>query len=194
MSLVLEALRRQQAEREQDPAAVMLMHAGRRQRTRLWPIVLTCALLLNAGVFAWIFIARSDGTGAPAETVHAGETAPPGPVAAAAAAPADPAVVEPVAAIPEPVPEPAPAQPMRVIVERLPLGSLPAGVRNRFPGIAFSTHIYAEDPTLRAIVANGERLQEGDRVRDMLIREITEDGVVLEFENYLVEVPVFTDW
>ena len=45
-----------------------------------------------------------------------------------------------------------------------------------------------------AIVANGTRLQEGDQVAGMTIREINEFGVVLEFESYLVDVPVFTDW
>jgi hypothetical protein len=80
------------------------------------------------------------------------------------------------------------------VFERVTLDALPAAARERFPGIAISTHVYAQDPAMRAIIANGVRLQEGDRVAGLLIREINEDGVVLEFENYLVEVPVFTDW
>jgi general secretion pathway protein B len=71
---------------------------------------------------------------------------------------------------------------------------LPSAARARFPGIVFSTHIYAEDADLRAIVANGQRLREGERVRGLRIREITETGVVLAFEDYLVEVPIVTDW
>ena len=47
---------------------------------------------------------------------------------------------------------------------------------------------------MRAIVVNGERLQEGSQVNGLTIREINEFGVVLEFESYLVDVPVFTDW
>lgn len=77
---------------------------------------------------------------------------------------------------------------------RVSLASLPADARRRFPGIAFSTHIWSEDPELRAIVANGERRREGERVRGLTIHEITETGVVMAFERYLVEVPLAADW
>jgi hypothetical protein len=57
-----------------------------------------------------------------------------------------------------------------------------------------STHIYSEDPALRAVVANGTRRREGERVRGLTIARIEAEAVVVEFENYLVEIPVFTDW
>ena len=47
---------------------------------------------------------------------------------------------------------------------------------------------------LRAVVANGTRLQEGDRLNDVTVEEITEDGVIVAFENYLVEIPVIESW
>jgi hypothetical protein len=77
---------------------------------------------------------------------------------------------------------------------RLALRELPADARGRFPGLAFSTHVYSEHADLRAVVANGQRLIEGDRIQGVQIDEITETGVVLAFERFLVEVPVFTDW
>jgi hypothetical protein len=80
------------------------------------------------------------------------------------------------------------------VLERVTLDALPADARARFPGIVISTHVYAEDPDLRAIVVNGARLQEGNRVAGLTIREIGPDGVAVEFENYVVEVPIFTDW
>jgi len=80
------------------------------------------------------------------------------------------------------------------VLERVTLDALPADARARFPGIVISTHVYAEDPDLRAIVVNGARLQEGDQVAGLSIREIGPDGVAVEFENYVVEVPIFTDW
>jgi hypothetical protein len=89
----------------------------------------------------------------------------------------------------QPVPEPVVQR-----VTRLALQDLPADVRRRFPGIAFSTHIYAEDRDLRAVVANGQRLTEGDRIRGLMIEEISESGVLLSFEDYLVDVPLITDW
>jgi hypothetical protein len=98
----------------------------------------------------------------------------------------------PAAAVPPPaVPVPAP-EVRRVI--RLSLQDLPADARRRFPGIAFSTHIYAEDRDLRAVVANGQRLTEGDTVRGLTIEEISATGVVLAFESYLVDVPLVADW
>jgi len=80
------------------------------------------------------------------------------------------------------------------VLERVSLDALPADARARFPGIVISTHVYAEDPDLRAIVVNGTRLQEGDQVVGLTIREIGPDGVAVEFENYVVDVPIFTDW
>jgi hypothetical protein len=77
---------------------------------------------------------------------------------------------------------------------RVSLEDLPSAVRRRLPGLAFSTHIYAEDADLRAVVANGRRLQEGDRIRGVEILEINEGGVLLAFEGYRVQVPMITDW
>ena len=74
------------------------------------------------------------------------------------------------------------------------LDRLPADVRSRLPGLAFSTHVYAEDRDLRAVVANGRRLTEGDSLRGVTVNEITETGVVLAFDGYLVEVPVVVSW
>jgi len=208
MSLVLDALRRQQAEQEPGAAVTLALAAEHRHRQRMWIAVLAVALMLNAAVLAWIFIGRDAGMSAGPDTTPQPATAPTQP-AAPTASEVVPAAPEPTTAgatspaadtAPTPTPPaaapapPSPEPPLRVIVERLPLDALPGSVRARFPGIAFSTHVYAADPSLRAIVANGERLQEGERVRGLLIREITETGVVFEFENYLVEVPVFTEW
>lgn len=223
MSLVLEALRKQQAASDPTAAVALALVTEQRRRQRTWIALLAMALLLNAAVFAWLFRDRLIGLPEPAAPV-AGQAAAPEPTTivtetppgatpalplaadqAQAAAPLDAsqagataagtaaALPGPAAAVP-PAPAPAPIPPPARVIERIAFENLPAGPRSRFPGIAFSTHIYAEDPSLRAIVANGQRLQEGDRVADLLIREIAENGIVLEFEDYLVEVPVFTDW
>lgn len=75
-----------------------------------------------------------------------------------------------------------------------PVSSLPAEQRRRFPSLTFSTHIYADDADLRAIVVNGTRLQEGDRLENLRLEEITEDGAVFRFENRLVSVSVLDAW
>jgi len=221
MSLVLEALRKQQAASDPTAAVALALVTEQRRRQRTWIVLLAMALLLNAAVFAWLFRDRLIGLPEPAAPV-AGQAAAPEPTTivtetppgatpalplaadqAQAAAPLDASQAGATAAVtPAPLPgpaaavaaAPAPLPPPARVIERIAFEDLPAGPRSRFPGIAFSTHIYAEDPALRAIVANGQRLQEGDRVADLLIREIAENGIVLEFEDYLVEVPVFTDW
>jgi hypothetical protein len=60
--------------------------------------------------------------------------------------------------------------------------------------LAFSTHIYAEDASLRAVVANGRRLTEGDSIQGVRLERITATGALVRFENYLVEIPVIADW
>jgi general secretion pathway protein B len=78
--------------------------------------------------------------------------------------------------------------------ERIALSELPSSARAGFPGLAFSTHIFADDPALRAVVINGTRRTEGELVEGMTIEEITEGGVVLHFGEYLVEISVLESW
>lgn len=75
-----------------------------------------------------------------------------------------------------------------------PLSSLPEPMRRRFPMLTFSTHIYAEEPDLRAVVVNGRRLVEGDRLGELRLERITEDGAVFLFEGREVEVGVLEAW
>ena len=83
---------------------------------------------------------------------------------------------------------PAPA------AEPVPVSSLPDAQRRRFPNLEFSTHIYADDAALRAIVVNGSRLEEGDRLQNLVLSQITEDGGVCRFEGRLVSVSVLDGW
>jgi general secretion pathway protein B len=87
-----------------------------------------------------------------------------------------------------------PAQRPASAGEPVALSSLPMEQKRRFPGLVFSTHIYAEEADLRAIVVNGIRLQEGDRVENLRLEEITEEGAVFAFENQLVSVSVLETW
>jgi len=80
------------------------------------------------------------------------------------------------------------------VAEPQPVSSLPSGQRQRFPTLEFSTHIYADDADLRAIVVNGSRLQEGDRLGSLRLQEITEEGAVFRFEDRLVSVSVLDAW
>jgi general secretion pathway protein B len=102
-----------------------------------------------------------------------------------------PGEVTPIPATPDrvPVAAAAPETPATTTLARLP-----DNVRRDFPELTFSTHIYADDPELRAVVVNGVRLTEGDRLENLVVHEITEDGAVFSFDGYLVEVPVLETW
>jgi general secretion pathway protein B len=78
--------------------------------------------------------------------------------------------------------------------EPVPVSSLPGSQRQRFPDLEFSTHVYADDADLRAIVVNGTRLLEGDRLGNLRLHEITEEGAVFRFEDRLVSVSVLDAW
>ncbi|MEQ8859576.1 MAG: general secretion pathway protein GspB [Pseudomonadales bacterium] len=204
MSFVLEALKKQEAQGDPDAAVSLARQTAYRQRYRLWMGLFGVAMALNAVVLFWVFglplLRSADAPAGPAPAAAAldgpppaGADAAPRPSAPAGADPAVPGTGEPAAAAepavaPRPEPRPAP-RPIPVTLDRLP-----DDARTRFPGIAFSTHIYAEDADLRAIVANGQRLQEGDRIRGLEILAITETGVVLRFERYDVTVPIVGEW
>jgi hypothetical protein len=214
MSLVLEALQRQEAAGDANAAVSLAKATSQRRRHRLWLTLFLIAMAANAVLLAWVFgpglmgtpqtteiaeAAPGTAAGTSPETTRSSAVGDPvsGPGAAQPATnPAQDAarVAETVNGLPPPTlgpsatPRPPPAP------QRVTLRNLPQDARTRFPGIAFSTHIYADDADLRAIVANGQRLQEGERVRGLEIVEINESGVVLAFERYLVELPIATDW
>lgn len=203
MSYVLEALKKQEAGNDPDAAVSLAQAAAHNRRQRRWAGWFAVALMVNVALLGWVFGLPLLQTRPPAPE-SAGlpqpQTPAAGPSDSAVPATSDPAAEVPAGhgqpahapAVPAPVQAPVPAQPAPL--QRVSLGRLPSAARGRFPGIAFSAHIYSEDADLRAIVANGKRVQEGERVAGLVIREISESGVVLEFERYLVEVPMVTDW
>lgn len=77
---------------------------------------------------------------------------------------------------------------------RVTIAELPSALRQAFPRLNFSTHVYADDPALRAVVVNGVRLEEGDTLEGLVVQEITSDGAVFAYDRYLVSVPVLADW
>lgn len=216
MSFVLEALQKQEAAGDPDAAVSLARQATERRRYRLWAGLFAAAVVVNLLVLGWVFgplLLREAVPPAPdpssaAVAPQAAVSRPPEPQPAARLA--EPVAVAAPTAAPGPATRPARAQPTPTgpatearATDRpgpaprpldVALRDLPAAARARFPGLAFSTHIYAEDADLRAIVANGQRLSEGDRVSGLEIVEITETGVVLAFERYRVHVPIVTDW
>lgn len=75
------------------------------------------------------------------------------------------------------------------------INDLPDSVIGRLPEIKFTAHIFASDPDLRMVNINGVSRREGDLVSNsLLLVEITEVGVVLNYEGYSFLVDILEDW
>ena len=211
MSYVLDALKKAEAETDPNLRASLALDDRNRHRYRGVLQVAAGALVINAVVVVWLVApkfedlwslappeaATSVGNGPPVaipDTRTPGQPAPPPEQSAPPGA--ETAVAAPVASGAQPSNRvPAPPLPVtRVAPRMLSIGQLPPTARDRFPDLNFSTHIYADDASLRAIVVNGERLTEGGRLGDLELQRITEEGVVFRFETYLVSISVLESW
>ncbi len=77
----------------------------------------------------------------------------------------------------------------------VPMSELAPSDRAKLPSLDISTHIYASDADLRAIVVNGKRVQEGESIGPSLkLKEITEQGIIVEFHQKQIEIPFLQDW
>lgn len=220
MSYILDALKKAEADRDPDARASLAMAQHERRRNRWLAYAVVIALIANAAILFWLFLPeqhsettsvlsqspvhqedrRSTAAGsdpperritAPARQQSVREPAA-SIVASEPAASRTPNAMAPESATGETIIGPGTA-PVPV-AEPLPVSSLPSDQRARFPTLDFSTHIYADDAQLRAIVVNGTRLEEGDRLGSLQLQKITEDGAVFRFEDRLVSVPVLDAW
>ena len=214
MSFILDALKKAEAERDPEARASLAMAQHQRRRSRWLAYAIVIALIANAVILLWLFLPGDAQREAHQERARAGQqqiqrepptqpppvgtsSRPPGPAAPAPSVDAPPAST----ATPSGAAESTagdtvigPDNRSALASEPLPVGSLPNSQRNRFPALSFSTHIYADDADLRAIVVNGTRLQEGDRLENLYLHQITENGAVFRFEGRLVSVSVLDEW
>lgn len=68
-------------------------------------------------------------------------------------------------------------------------------ITQQISAIRFSSHIYANDASLRMVVINGQSLREGNRFGSgLLLKNITEEGVVVAYQNHEVPISVLSQW
>lgn len=205
MSLILEALRKSEAERRrgQSPdlfAGTPGVSAPRPERARVWPLLLLAAMLLASAWLIW----RSGGESAgiapePTPQPHAAADAPrviivpaappPPPARAARTSPAPvasstPAPPAPVPALsPPPASVDAPADP-----DLPPVAVLDAATRAALPPLKLTMHVYADDPARRFAIIDGQRVGEGARLGPGVVEQIRRDGVVVVVDGQRVLV------
>lgn len=69
---------------------------------------------------------------------------------------------------------------------------LPVSIRKDLPEIHIDAHVYFKNPASRLASINGKMTREGYLLAPGLkVEEITTDGVVFSFRNYIFHVPVF---
>lgn len=210
MSYILDALQKSQSEQAAEGVALRAQQAQTRRGVNPWLLLLLVVVLLsNAGVLAWVFLLQDEpaaqaapalGSNTPAVTAPA---VTPAPSTTRPASP-PPAYVEPTPApaaevAPRPATRPSiPADLPGKPVPRLALRELPAAEQSLYNGFNYSTHIYTDDPSLCAIVIDGQRLQAGDAFKGLKVTAITEQGVVFE-ENRrgvirAIEINLLEQW
>lgn len=61
--------------------------------------------------------------------------------------------------------------------------------------IKFSSHIYADDSSLRMVVIDGKRFREGDQIsKNLKLHAISQDGVIVKHRNQLIPISVLSNW
>ena len=203
VSLILDALKKSERERQRDKAPglqsihVPLPHRGKKSR---WPIGLAAAVILvNAAALAYWRLQQPTASPPSATAAIKPLVAP---TATSGRVPADAGESANMTKPPAPefariAPEQAPAAQMpaesNLRIEEV--GELPDAVRNELPAMTFSFHVYSANPQQRTIIINNKRMREGDEVSQGLqLQEITDDGVVLLFRQHRIHINVLSGW
>lgn len=75
------------------------------------------------------------------------------------------------------------------------VSELPDDVRNNLPAMTFSFHVYSSNAQQRTIIINNRRVREGDEVSSgITLQAITEDGVILLSAGHRIHIGVLSGW
>ncbi len=204
MSFILDAIAKSEQERQQQDvpqAQILALPLGDTPRKRPFlPYFIATVLILNAILFAiWMQSSQPDHQNVlvldkverietPIEQLIAPE-----PVIQVEQAIAEPEII---VTIPESTSDPVVEKPELLSGDISRLSELPSNVRKDLPTIVFSGHLYSSNPAASFVyVDNNRPVRKGQRiVGDVYLHEITQTGVVVEFQGYLIDVGVLQNW
>jgi general secretion pathway protein B len=86
----------------------------------------------------------------------------------------------------------APIQPLPVTSggEAPWLSSLPANFRNSLPPLTVNIHVYSPEESQRILYINNRQARQGERIEGgVVVEEIVQDGVVLQFRGQRFKLP-----
>ena len=212
MSLILEALRKSEAERRRDtapgidlelpPTATTAMRSAPRWP---WPVLAGALVLALWGL--WVGLRQATPLDPATATVATPAAAPVRPAMAdmprvvprsTASAPsttttAAPAATRPVAlrdASPPPAGPPA-APPATPRATALPTADeVPDIAATALPPVKLSMHMWDADPARRFVILDGQRMAEGDRSGGLTVVAIDRRGVMIERDGQRARVPL----
>ena len=183
MSYILDAIKKSEAERNLGVSPGALASSTPVSRTTTSVRIMTVIVLLNVTALGgwWWWQGRAPTTVAAAGVAVAPSTKEHQSPPSNTVQPARPPMRE---TIEQPSPRPS------IPVANAPVPPAPTA---RLP--EFSTHVFADDPQLRAVTLDGRRLTEGDLIGPgMRLLEITESGVVIDVNGERVVFDVLQDW
>lgn len=219
MSLILDALKKSEAERMRGQVPTLLSplpaaqsHARGREKTKLPLLLLMIALLIIALILVYFYtqkqIAISPSFVSEAVNKTPEQTSAISDPPAIALTP-KPAAIQAAAVPPITATAPAPAAPMTpsiapeidevslTIPETTPatriasLAELPTEQRQQLPTLKLSMHVYSPDASKRFAIIDGQRVNEGSMLGTAVLEQIRQDGVVLSVQgqSYLLPRP-----
>ena len=212
MSLILEALRKSEAERRRDRAPDLRLElppVPRRRAPAARPLLWLGAIALAVLALAlWLalrgrapVVASTPPATAPAAR-PAAETPPLAtPLPQVVARPAPASTTIPIAATPAaPIAaaRPSPPSPPPVAPPPPAPASTPASAPDAIPDIAstglppvkLSMHMWDADPARRFVILDGQRMGEGDRFGPLTVVAIDRKGVVIERDSQRARIPL----
>jgi general secretion pathway protein B len=213
MSLILDALRKSEAERRRGEApglftALPAPGAHVVHPRSNGPAWIAAAIIAVAVAAAAIWWQRTPPPSAPVPVVPRTAPAPvvsvpmpPPPTPVAAVSPPKPAPPmeakqspeeKPPASLPTPPPAPADAAPVadEPPLEALPtLAALAPDERAALPPLKLSMHVWSEAPNARLAIIDGQRVMEGSAIGESIVAEIRRDGVVLAIHGHRYLLP-----
>jgi general secretion pathway protein B len=193
MSLILDALKKSERERQRDKAPGLqsihqpLPRREPRSRKQWW--ALAGLIALNAGVLVYWRMQPSVNVNTPATPAVESSM----PQSAATTNPANTTAAEFTKISPAQLSAAQPQAQNNLRIEEV--GELPDDVRNNLPAMTFSFHVYSSNTQQRTIIINNRRIREGDEISAGLqLQEITEDGVVLLNAGHRIHISVLSGW
>ena len=193
MSYILDAIKKSEAERNLGVSPGALASATPVSRTTTSVRIMTVIVLLNVTALGgwWWWQGRAPGPVATAGVAVAPSTNAVAPSTKEHQSPPSDTVHPARLPMRKTTEQPSP----RLVRPSIPVAKapVPPAPTARLP--EFSTHVFADDPQLRAVTLDGRRLTEGDLISPgMRLLEITESGVVLDVNGERIVFDVLQDW